>query len=107
MPAQFDPPERAELGCMVVDFVAHRACWMGKPIYLGPGELRLLGHFVANPDRVFSRADLIARLGKDCGSIDERTVDVWIGRLRRALREHGVPDQLRTVWSVGYVFDSL
>ena len=46
-------------------------------------------------------------LGKDCAEIDERTVDVWVGRLRRALRTHGVPDMLRTVRSLGYVLDSL
>ena len=50
---------------------------------------------------------LIDRIGKDSGEIDERTVDVWVGRLRRALAAHGVPDPLRTVRSLGYVLDSL
>jgi two-component system phosphate regulon response regulator PhoB len=56
---------------------------------------------------VFSRTALIANLGKDSDMIDERTVDVWTGRLRRALREHGVPDPLRTVRAQGYVLDSI
>jgi two-component system phosphate regulon response regulator PhoB len=104
--AQFDAPERVELGSLVIDFTAHRARWKDKPIALGPNEFRLLGHFARNPDRVHSRSSLIDQLGKTCRPIDERTVDVWVGRLRRALRKQGVPVQLRTVWSVGYVYDS-
>jgi two-component system phosphate regulon response regulator PhoB len=59
-----------------------------------------------NPDQVFSRTTLIDRLGKDEEALDERTVDVWVGRLRRALAAHGAPDPLRTVRSLGYVMDS-
>jgi two-component system phosphate regulon response regulator PhoB len=55
---------------------------------------------------VHTRSSLIAQLGKDCRSIDERTVDVWVGRLRRTLRKQGVTVPLRTVWSIGYVYDS-
>jgi two-component system, OmpR family, phosphate regulon response regulator PhoB len=104
--AQFDALTRVELGNLVIDFAAHRARWKNKPIELGPNEFRLLSHFASHPDRVHTRESLIAQLGKDCQAIDERTVDVWVGRLRRALRNQGVPDQLRTVWSVGYVYDS-
>lgn len=104
---RFDAPERVELGGLAVDFVAHRACWRGRPITLGPNELRLLGHFLGHPDRVYSRASLIFLLGKTDLAIDERTVDVWVGRLRRALRRQGVPDRLRTVRLYGYVFDSI
>ena len=49
---------------------------------------------------------VIERLGKDEEEIDERTVDVWVGRLRRALAAHGAPDPLRTVRALGYVMDS-
>jgi two-component system, OmpR family, phosphate regulon response regulator PhoB len=104
--AQFDTPERVELGNLVVDFAAFRARWKNRPIELGPNEFRLLGHFACQPDRVHSRTSLIAQLGKDCQSIDERTVDVWVGRLRRALRKQGISIPLRTVWSLGYVYDS-
>jgi two-component system phosphate regulon response regulator PhoB len=51
------------------------------------------------------RISLIGILGKDDAGIDERTVDVWVGRLRRALKAQGVPDMLRTVRAMGYVFD--
>jgi two-component system, OmpR family, phosphate regulon response regulator PhoB len=106
IPARFDAPERIELGSLVIDFAAHRARWKSKPIELGPNEFRLLGHFASHPDRVHSRGSLIAELGRDGQQIDERTVDVWVGRLRRALRKQGVTVQIRTVWSLGYVYDS-
>ena len=50
--------------------------------------------------------DLIAALGKQEPPIDERTVDVWVGRLRRALRKVGAGERVRTVRSLGYVYDS-
>ena len=62
--------------------------------------------FAENPDRVLSRQDLIAGLGKQDPPIDERTVDVWVGRLRRALQAAGAGQPLRTVRSMGYVYDS-
>jgi two-component system phosphate regulon response regulator PhoB len=104
--AQFGTPRRVELGNLVVDFAAYRARWKNRPIELGPNEFRLLGHFACHPDQVHTRSSLIAQLGKDCQSIDERTVDVWVGRLRRTLRKQGVTVPLRTVWSIGYVYDS-
>lgn len=98
---------RLEQGGLSVDLSAHQARWQGAPIALRPNELRLLTHFMEHPDQVFSRAALIDRLGKDQAGIDERTVDVWVGRLRRALAAHGAPDPLRTVRSLGYVLDSV
>lgn len=90
-----------------INLAAHRARWCDRPINLRPNEFRLLALFVSHADRLLSRSQLIEMLGKDCGEIDHRTVDVWIGRLRRALREQGAPDAVRTVRSLGYVFDSL
>ncbi len=98
--------ERIELGHLVVDLAALQSRWDGKPLDLRPNEFRLLHFLVQNPDRVLSRADLIAALGKQEPPIDERTVDVWIGRLRRALRKVGAGERVRTVRSLGYVFDS-
>ena len=95
------------LGELAVDLTAFQARFRGRILPLRPNEFRLLVHFMENPDQVFSRAALIDRLGKDGDMIDERTVDVWVGRLRRALRAQGVPDPLRTVRSLGYVLDSL
>jgi two-component system phosphate regulon response regulator PhoB len=98
---------RLRHGDITIDLAAFQARFKGKILPLRPNEFRLLVHFVENPDQVFSRGSLIGRLGKDAEVIDERTVDVWIGRLRRGLRAHGVPDPLRTVRSMGYVMDSL
>ncbi|MCW1429853.1 response regulator transcription factor [Novosphingobium sp. JCM 18896] len=95
------------LGHLTIDLAAFQARWQGKPIPLMPNEFRLLRYFVEHPGRVFTRSQLIAALGKQEPPVDERTVDVWIGRLRRALRAAGAGNPLRTVRSLGYVFDSL
>ncbi|WP_325065315.1 response regulator transcription factor [Qipengyuania gaetbuli] len=94
------------LGELEIDMGALQARWAGKAISLRPNEFRLLRYFAENADRVLSRQDLIDGLGKQEPPIDERTVDVWIGRLRRALRAVGAGDPIRTVRSMGYVYDS-
>ena len=94
-------------GELLLDPAAHQVRYKSKLVVLRPNEFKLLVHFVENPDQVFSRTGLIDRLGKDVHGIDERTVDVWIGRLRRSLRAQGAPDPLRTVRSLGYVLDSV
>ncbi|GMM92470.1 response regulator transcription factor [Qipengyuania sp. MTN3-11] len=95
-----------EEGDLRIDLGALQARWAGKPLALQPNEFRLLRFLVENPDRVLSRLALIAGLGKQDPPIDERTVDVWIGRLRRALKAVGAGHKLRTVRSMGYVWDS-
>lgn len=92
-------------GPLIIHLAALQARWDDQPIVLRPNEFRLLRYFAENPNRVLSRAELITGLGKDEAPIDERTVDVWIGRLRRALRAAGGGNPLRTVRSMGYVFD--
>ncbi|OCC22552.1 hypothetical protein MB02_16175 [Croceicoccus estronivorus] len=94
-------------GELTLDLAACQAYWRGMPIALRPNEFRLLAHFVENTGKVLSRTSLIARIGKEGAETDERTVDVWVGRLRRALKAHGVPDILRTVRSFGYVLDKI
>ncbi|MEO5598366.1 MAG: response regulator transcription factor [Novosphingobium sp.] len=98
---------RLHHGDLSLDMAAHQARYGGTLITLRPNEFRLLAHFLENPDQVFSRGALIDKLGKHALGIDERTVDVWIGRLRRSLRAQGAPDPLRTVRSLGYVLDSI
>jgi two-component system, OmpR family, phosphate regulon response regulator PhoB len=95
------------LGNLTIDLAAFQARWLGKAIPLMPNEFRLLRYFVEHPGRVFTRSQLISALGKQEPPVDERTVDVWIGRLRRALRAAGAGNPLRTVRSLGYVFDVL
>lgn len=101
------PRQRFTNGPIAIDVSAHQVRVNGTIVALRPNEFQLLAHFMEHPDQVFSRAALIDRLGKDSIEIDERTVDVWVGRLRRALTTHGAPDPLRTVRSLGYVMDSI
>lgn len=96
---------RLEHGALLIDMVSLQARWRGEPIALRPNEFRLLRFFAENPNRVLSRSDLINGLGKREPPIDERTVDVWVGRLRRAIKAAGGGNPLRTVRSMGYVFD--
>lgn len=97
--------QKFELGALVIDMAALQARWAGEPITLRPNEFRLLRFLAENPNKVLTREDLIAGLGKREPPIDERTVDVWIGRLRRAIKAAGGGNPLRTVRSLGYVFD--
>lgn len=96
---------RFEMGALTIDMAALQARWNGEPILLRPNEFRLLRFLAENPNRVLTREDLINGLGKREPPIDERTVDVWIGRLRRAIKAAGGGNPLRTVRSLGYVFD--
>jgi len=96
---------RIEQGPLVINLAALQARWLDCPIVLRPNEFRLLRFFAENPNRVLTRGELIAGLGKGEAPIDERTVDVWIGRLRRALKAAGAGNPLRTVRQMGYVFD--
>ncbi|GMM60315.1 response regulator transcription factor [Novosphingobium pituita] len=93
------------LGDLSLDLTALQARWKDKAIALMPNELRLLRYLMEQPGQVFSRAQLIAALGKQTQPIDERTVDAWVSRLRRALREVGAGYPLRTVRALGYVLD--
>lgn len=98
---------KVSLGDLTIDIPAFQARWQSKAIALMPNEFRLLRYFVEHPGRVFTRTQLISALGKQEPAIDERTVDVWIGRLRRALKGAGAGNPLRTVRSLGYVFDEV
>ncbi len=80
----------------------HRA---GREIHLGPTEFRLLEYLIEKPGRVFSRAQLLDTVWGMSAEIDERTVDVHIGRLRKALSRGRERDPLRTVRGSGYSFD--
>lgn len=95
------------LGEMVVDTNAYSVRFRGKLLPLKVNEFRLIAHFARYPDRVFTRGNLIGVLGKSNEVHDERTVDVWMSRLRTALRYHGVPHIPRTVRAAGYILDSV
>jgi len=99
------PGRTLRLGDLSLDLAALQARWKDKAVALMPNEFRLLRYLMEQPGQVFSRAQLIAALGKHDQPIDERTVDAWVSRLRRALREAGAGYPLRTVRSLGYVLD--
>ena len=87
---------------IVLDAASHRVSRAQSEIKLGPTEFRLLAAFLENQGRVLSREQLLDRvLGRDI-YVDTRTVDVHIGRLRKALMQHGGDDPLRTVRGAGY-----
>jgi two-component system phosphate regulon response regulator PhoB len=97
--------QQIEFGELVIDLGAQQARWQKHPIALRPNEFRLLRFLVENANRVLSRPELIAGLGKDGEPTDLRTVDVWIKRLRLGLRDVGAGHLLRTVHNKGYVLD--
>jgi two-component system phosphate regulon response regulator PhoB len=76
-----------------------------RDVHLGPTEFRLLEHLMEKPGRVFSRAQLLDSVWGLSAEIDERTVDVHVGRLRKALSNSGEKDPIRTVRGAGYSFD--
>jgi two-component system, OmpR family, phosphate regulon response regulator PhoB len=93
---------RLEYEDIELDSETHRVTRAGKPVKLGPTEFRLLSTFMEKPGRVWSREQLLDRVwGRDI-YIDTRTVDVHIGRLRKALTTYGGEDPLRTVRGAGY-----
>ena len=92
-------------GGIVLDLIAHKVFRDGKSIHLGPTEYRLLQVLIAHPTRVFSREQLLDQVwGRDI-YVEERTVDVYIRRLREALNEFGGYDLIRTVRRGGYAID--
>jgi two-component system phosphate regulon response regulator PhoB len=77
----------------------------GEELHLGPTEYRLLEFLMLRPGRVFSREHLLDHVWGRDAEIDERTVDVHVGRLRKALSRPGQRDPIRTVRGTGYSFD--
>ncbi|MES2664553.1 MAG: phosphate regulon transcriptional regulator PhoB [Pseudomonadota bacterium] len=91
-----------EWGDLRLDPETHRVYRADKVLKLGPTEFRLLTTFMEKPSRVWSREQLLDRVwGRDI-YVDTRTVDVHIGRLRKALCQFGGDDPLRTVRGAGY-----
>lgn len=94
-----------ELGDLTLNSGSYLARWKDAPIALRSSQFRLLRLFAERPNQVLTRKDVIEGLGKIEQIVDERTVDVWIKRLRISLKEAGVDKLLRTVHGQGYVLD--
>lgn len=94
------------IGNITLDPTSHRVKVGEEKISLGPTEFRLLRHFMQHPDRVFRREQLLDRVWGRNVYIDDRTVDVHIRRLRKALEPYGVDGLIQTVRGTGYRFST-
>ncbi len=92
-------------GEISMDRVSHRVRRCSREVHLGPTEYRILERLMQYPGRVYSRDQLLDGIWGANTSVEDRTVDVHIGRLRKALSQSGERDPIRTVRSAGYSFD--
>jgi two-component system, OmpR family, phosphate regulon response regulator PhoB len=97
--------ERLHAGDLDLDRLTRRVRRGDRDIRLGPTDFRLLECLVERPGRVFSRAQLLDLVWGRSSDVDERTVDVHIGRLRKRLSKGRERDPLRTVRGAGYSID--
>ncbi len=94
--------ERLSFGDIILDAAEHRVFRAGQPLHLGPTEFRLLSTLMEKPGRVWTREQLLDRVwGRDI-YVDTRTIDVHVGRLRKALMQNGGENPVRTVRGTGY-----
>ena len=93
------------MGDLSLDRVTRRVMRGPRSVNLSPTEFRLLEYFLTSPGRVYSRTQLLDNVWGRDSDIDERTVDVHVGRLRKAISRGKEPDPIRTVRGMGYSFD--
>jgi two-component system phosphate regulon response regulator PhoB len=98
--------ETLSINGLVLDQASYRTSVNGIPVELGPTEFRLLRHFMNNTERVFTRSQLLDRVWGTNIYIEERTVDVHIRRLRKALEPYQKSDLIQTVRGAGYRFSA-
>jgi two-component system phosphate regulon response regulator PhoB len=96
--------DEIEIGGLTIDNVSHRVSAGGTAIDIAPTEYRLLHFFMTHADRAFSRSQLLDQVWGNHVYVEERTVDVHVRRLRRALEQTGHEHLLQTVRGVGYRF---
>jgi len=99
-----DDDGSVSIGPLRIDGAAHRVFAGGQSVQLGPTEYRLLHFFMTHADRVYTRAQLLDHVWGGNVYVEERTVDVQIRRLRKALEPHGLDGMLQTVRGAGYRF---
>jgi two-component system phosphate regulon response regulator PhoB len=98
--------EQIEVDGLTLDTEGHRVLSNGNPIEMGPTEFRLLSFFMTHPERVYSRGQLLDRVWGSNVYVEERTVDVHIRRLRKALENNGHDRFIQTVRGAGYRFSN-
>ena len=95
-----------EAGGLLLDTASHRVTADGQTVQLGPTEYRLLQFFMEHPERVYSRSQVLDRVWGGNVYVEERTVDVHIRRLRKALEPFGRESLVQTVRGAGYRFST-
>ena len=98
--------ETVSSGMLELDAAGHRVSANGREVKLGPTEYRLLKFLMMHQDRVYSRAQLLDRVWGANVYVEERTVDVHVRRLRKALALDGADDYIQTVRGAGYRFST-
>ncbi len=101
-----DNDDTVNSGVLTLDAAGHRVSANGNEIKLGPTEYRLLKFLITHPDRVYSRSQLLDRVWGANVYVEERTVDVHVRRLRKALAAEAADDYIQTVRGAGYRFSS-
>ncbi len=95
-----------DVGTIKVDGADHRVTANGHEVHLGPTEYRLLHFLISHPDRVYSREQLLDRVWGANVYVEERTVDVHVRRLRKALSAESADKYIQTVRGAGYRFST-
>jgi two-component system phosphate regulon response regulator PhoB len=98
--------EAVAAGNLLLDPSSHRVTWDGRAVEMGPTEFRLLHFFMTHPEKVYSRSRLLDNVWGTNVYIEERTVDVHIRRLRKALEPTGADAMIQTVRGAGYRFST-
>ena len=98
--------ESLEAGGLALDAAGHRVTCGAETVALGPTEYRLLQYFMEHPERVYTRSQLLDRVWGGNVYVEERTVDVHIRRLRKALEPNGKEQLIQTVRGSGYRFST-
>ncbi|MDH3375136.1 MAG: winged helix-turn-helix domain-containing protein, partial [Gammaproteobacteria bacterium] len=98
--------ETLSAGLLEIDTAGHRVTANGREIRLGPTEYRLLKFLMTHPDRVYSRTQLLDRVWGANVYVEERTVDVHVRRLRKALGAEAADTYIQTVRGSGYRFST-
>lgn len=101
---KLDETGQITLGDLMLDASQHRLSIAGHGMDVSPTEFKLMQFFMTNPDKVYSRTQLLDQVWGRSVYIEERTVDVHIRRLRKILAEHGREDLIQTVRGFGYRF---
>jgi len=96
--------EVIEVGGLRLDAAGHRVTVQDEVLPMGPTEYRLLHFFMTHPERVYTRGQLLDRVWGGDVYVEERTVDVHVGRLRKAINRGREKDPIRTVRGSGYAF---